>query len=616
MIDRARFARTIDVAGAEEPARTLFDVARGEEPALDRAVAGWVEARLLPALARARLRRPGPPGDPETTVLRAMAGDRLEGREGLALFEWEGLWYRADPGRAEFARLERVRPHQGGESLGDALRSCRSVADARDAPPCRLAPVLTSLVYAAHVGEPDGPALAGEDVSRRHDFGREPWDLPEEVAGPGVPWHVRGSLLGLERALARLLPRRLAGDDLPEAPPVVEPACSGGWRSRWPSPIAASCPTQDRDALAATIESGRMPGGVASGGRCGRRGRRRATPGSSPGGRGPSSGCSSTSPTPAPASSPSGSCCASARRPTADGTRGACRTSSSAACSHACPIRFPLDESAGREPEPAVAERFVDLALRVAEHLAERRLPASLAPAVASALLPDLFAEARPLALDDRHGLDAWVRALPRERLDDAVASLVGRGPLQPAAGPGGHEVKARALAALAGLALVAPAPGGDPAAPASVVIEEPAPGRYVSGLVTLRARVEPAGLPVLRLVFAADGQPVCSREAPPWECAWDAGTGVVGPQHPCRGAAHRRLAPRGLGADRGLRPSPRRWRWRSSRWRPRSPTRSGRLVKGLRPGGLPGVRGRPAAGGHPLHRLRRRSASSWWRWT
>jgi hypothetical protein len=52
-------------------------------------------------------------------------------------------------------------------------------------------------------------------------------------------------------------------------------------------------------------------------------------------------------------------------------------------------------------------------------------------------LLPDLFAEARPVAPDDRLGLDAWVRALGRERLDDSVASLVGRGPLQPAALPG-----------------------------------------------------------------------------------------------------------------------------------------------------------------------------------
>jgi VWFA-related protein len=87
--------------------------------------------------------------------------------------------------------------------------------------------------------------------------------------------------------------------------------------------------------------------------------------------------------------------------------------------------------------------------------------------------------------------------------------------------------VKARARAALAGLALVGVSPGSGASVPASVVIEEPAPGRYVSGLVTLRARFEPAGLPVLRLVFSADGQPVCSREVSPWECSWDAGRGV-----------------------------------------------------------------------------------------
>jgi hypothetical protein len=92
----------------------------------------------------------------------------------------------------------------------------------------------------------------------------------------------------------------------------------------------------------------------------------------------------------------------------------------------------PLDEAWGRPPEAAIAERFVDLGLRVAVHLSERRLPGSLGAAVVAALLPDLFAEARPVAPDDRMGLDAWVRALPRDRLDDAVASLAGRGPLQP----------------------------------------------------------------------------------------------------------------------------------------------------------------------------------------
>ena len=83
---------------------------------------------------------------------------------------------------------------------------------------------------------------------------------------------------------------------------------------------------------------------------------------------------------------------------------------------------------------------------------------------------------------------------------------------------------RGRALAALlslvGGLGSAAPGP--------SLRIEEPAPGRYVSGLVTLRARVEPDGLPVVRVAFAADGHPVCAREAPPWECAWDAGQDVV----------------------------------------------------------------------------------------
>jgi Ca-activated chloride channel family protein len=65
------------------------------------------------------------------------------------------------------------------------------------------------------------------------------------------------------------------------------------------------------------------------------------------------------------------------------------------------------------------------------------------------------------------------------------------------------------------------------PADGAALTIEEPAAGRYVSGLVTLRARLEPEGLPILRLTFAADGHPVCAREGPPWECSWDAGEDV-----------------------------------------------------------------------------------------
>ena len=82
------------------------------------------------------------------------------------------------------------------------------------------------------------------------------------------------------------------------------------------------------------------------------------------------------------------------------------------------------------------------------------------------------------------------------------------------------------ALGALLAVAWSAPQPAADEAKRLAIV--EPAPGRYLSGRQVLRARFEPDGLPVVRLMFAADGDPVCARQAPPWECEWDAGDDVV----------------------------------------------------------------------------------------
>jgi VWFA-related protein len=82
------------------------------------------------------------------------------------------------------------------------------------------------------------------------------------------------------------------------------------------------------------------------------------------------------------------------------------------------------------------------------------------------------------------------------------------------------------ALGALLAVAWSAPQPAADEAKRLAIV--EPAPGRYLSGRQVLRARFEPDGLPVVRLMFAADGHPVCARQAPPWECEWDAGDDVV----------------------------------------------------------------------------------------
>ena len=79
----------------------------------------------------------------------------------------------------------------------------------------------------------------------------------------------------------------------------------------------------------------------------------------------------------------------------------------------------------------------------------------------------------------------------------------------------------------LSGLAAIGTSAGQSGPAPALTIVD-PAPGRYISGLQTLRVRLQPEGLAILRLTFAADGDPVCTRQAAPWECEWDAGQDVL----------------------------------------------------------------------------------------
>jgi hypothetical protein len=94
-----------------------------------------------------------------------------------------------------------------------------------------LADVLLSIAYAADVGDPDGTVLLAEDVSRRHDFGfnsrdaesrlKLAWAVPRSEITPGVPWHVSGSLLGLDIGLAPLALRRLNYERVLEAPKLT-----------------------------------------------------------------------------------------------------------------------------------------------------------------------------------------------------------------------------------------------------------------------------------------------------------------------------------------------------------------------------------------------------------
>jgi Ca-activated chloride channel family protein len=78
------------------------------------------------------------------------------------------------------------------------------------------------------------------------------------------------------------------------------------------------------------------------------------------------------------------------------------------------------------------------------------------------------------------------------------------------------------ALAVIAVAAALAAQSGG-----ASLRIVAPADGSYISGPLVIVAGVEPAGAAVDKLTFFADGQVVCTVQAPPFECPWDAGAGV-----------------------------------------------------------------------------------------
>ena len=184
LIDRARFARTLDLAASERLVRSLCDVpvaGPGHARALAELGRGGAPAEAPRAVYGAR-----PPGEPETTLLRAMAGHPVERREVIAPFEWEGLWYQADPGRAEFARLERVRARQGGTSLADTLRACRS-ATPNKREPCAaaLGEALVSLPTPPTSGTPGGRPSPARTPRCATTSARSPGRCPRSSRAPG-----------------------------------------------------------------------------------------------------------------------------------------------------------------------------------------------------------------------------------------------------------------------------------------------------------------------------------------------------------------------------------------------------------------------------------------------
>ncbi len=177
-------------AGGSLPA----DAVEGAVVALVEALRGDGDA--VPSWLRTMTGHDGP--DLDAAVIRFAAG-----RGSADPIHWEGTSYVLDPGAAAVSRIAR-------------LRGATSTASRNAVPPAgeRVADWLVELTYALAMGSGEELPLRPAEAAARHAFGRSAGDLSLAWAAPvvavdeGTRWHVRGSLLGLDVALAPLTLRR------------------------------------------------------------------------------------------------------------------------------------------------------------------------------------------------------------------------------------------------------------------------------------------------------------------------------------------------------------------------------------------------------------------------
>ena len=161
-----------------------------------------------------------------------------------------------DRASAEIAQVVRTR---------DPRRAARQASALLDLADMALGESLLSLAYATYLGDPSGAALLARNVALRHDFGfghngselrsRLLWAIPRQDFQPGVAWHVTGSALGLDIALARSSLTRINADRLAGAPRL-----SSTERDGFAVGLALMDPRrlddETRDAIAAAIDRG------------------------------------------------------------------------------------------------------------------------------------------------------------------------------------------------------------------------------------------------------------------------------------------------------------------------------------------------------------------------
>ena len=451
----ALIARMTDVRVLDGPAADALTISLVRVPFTDGryggAIAKWIQqelrpvltARLSPETIHSRDEALGlvTAAEPslETLLLIALSGGPGRPLDAPAI-EWEGNRYRLDIGTTEHRRISRIREKQGGLSIDAALAKATDEA---------VADALVSWVYAISIGDLDSPVLLSGTAMRRHDFDggpgdrglriRTPWLAPRQEIAVGVPWHVSGSLLGLNVGLSTLSLRRTGGDNAIEAPTL-----SSNDRETFAAAVAMMNPfdlrDRDRDAIADAIDRGRRRVSSLAEVSAGfddvvttvrmdgwRRRALQWTIAHEPERIGALFSMTELLILGLDSGSAGGAGSATLDDLNAWGAAGLASTG--CFCTRlARPNEWRL--LIGRPQLGLMAEMVTDLNLHVAVNLRELRLPAAVAKAVLSAAVQDFIDEVRPTDFNDWLTLVRTAQRVPRERIEDYVSVATAEGPL------------------------------------------------------------------------------------------------------------------------------------------------------------------------------------------
>jgi hypothetical protein len=419
LVERAALAGSFDPAESGGLLTRLAD--RIDDDGAGGGVEAWLKTALGPACARLA---PAEPLDEQLAL--ALAG--RSPAEPVRV-DWEGQSYAVDRAAAARARIERVREAQGRPSVSASFGDPAALADA-----------LVALVYASALPAGD-PELLASRSETRHGFGtvRGPgandgraWRLAEATSAAGTPWHLEGSLLGLDVALAVPALRRVSDD--PPAPTL--PAADRVAFARTVALLRPPALTEaSRDVVLGFVDTGRRRLAAVSTAADARVLADAA--GLGPWRREALAWAVAHDRAGVPAAL-SRSELAWAGEPTTAADRaaldawGTARLAATGELATRAPRGRGWEGAVAHDARAGLATSVGDLNLRVAAFLAARKLPASLAVDVLSAATLDLVDRVTAPRADDWRAVVAGIEAMPETRLEDDVAALTADGPLRP----------------------------------------------------------------------------------------------------------------------------------------------------------------------------------------